>query len=155
MTPIFKSGNVGQYNNYRPISVLPTISKILEKIVYSRLLNFLDSEHILYNYQLGFRKNRSIQMALSILVDRIQQCISKKQYVIGTFIDLSKAFDLVNHKILLKKLYHYGIRGHALEWINNYLTDRTQYVVYNNGTSHHGTVLMGVPQGSILGPLLF
>ena len=155
VTPIFKSGNVGQYNNYRPISVLPTISKILEKIVYSRLLNFLDSEHILYNYQLGFRKNRSTQMALSILVDRIQQCISKKQYVIGTFIDLSKAFDLVNHKILLKKLYHYGIRGHALEWINNYLTDRTQYVVYNNGTSHHGTVSMGVPQGSILGPLLF
>ena len=70
MTPIFKSGNVGQYNNYRPISVLPTISKIIEKIVYSRLLNFLDSEHILYNYQLGFRKNRSTQMALSILVDR-------------------------------------------------------------------------------------
>ena len=119
------------------------------------ILNFLDSEHILYNYQLGFRKNRSTQMALSILVDRIQQCISKNQYVIGTFIDLSKAFDLVNHKILLKKLYHYGIRGHALEWINNYLTDRTQYVVYNNGTSHHGTVSMGVPQGSILGPLLF
>ena len=75
--------------------------------------------------------------------------------MIGTFIDLSKAFDLVNHKILLNKLYHYGIRGHALEWVNNYLTDRNQYVVYNNGPSHHGTVSMGVPQGSILGPLIF
>ena len=90
-------------------------------------------------------------MTLSILVDRIQQYIEKqKQYVIGTCIDLGKAFGLVNHKILLNKLYPYGIRGHALEWISNYLTDRTQYVVYNNGIYPHDTVSMVVPQGSIV-----
>lgn len=153
--PIFKSGDPTKFNNYRPISILPSISKIFEKIIYTRIVNYLERENVLYKYQFGFRKNHSTQMALSILIDQLHNSINCKKYVLGVFLDLSKAFDLVNYNILFSKLEHYGIRGHGLKLIKDYLNEREQYVQYNTKKSPHGHINMGVPQGSILGPLLF
>ena len=110
---------------------------------------------MLYKYQFDFRKGYSTNFAMITLIDKISQALAKGNYVLGIFLDLSKAFDTVNHSILWKKLKFYGIRGIALHWILNYLSDKSQYVEYNNDTSEMKTVTCGVPQGSILDPLLF
>ena len=153
--PIYKGGPKNEIGNYRPISVLPSFSKIFEKLVYKRLYNYITKLDILIPNQYGFRPSHSASMALLDLYDKLSENIENRKYVIGIFIDLQKAFDTVNHDILLKKLHHYGIRGIALKWFSNYLSDRTQYVSINNVSSDLKSICCGVPQGSILGPLLF
>ena len=153
--PIFKSGDSSIFSNYRPVSVLPLFSKILERLMYNRLLAFINEHGLLYKFQFGFRTLHSPNLALIILVDRISQALENGEYVLGLFLDFSKAFDTVNHSILFKKLEFYGIRGIALSWFQSYLTGRVQYVEYENINSNRDVITCGVPQGSILGPLLF
>ena len=153
--PIFKKGAPSSVNNYRPISILSTINKIFEKLLYSRLINYIDKFQLLYKYQYGFRKNHSTDHALIELVDQIRFSIDNNQMTGGIFVDLSKAFDTVNHEILIGKLEHYGIRGKALELFKSYLYDRKQYVQIKNCKSDTRSISCGVPQGSVLGPLLF
>ena len=153
--PLFKSGDTMLFSNYRPVSVLPVFSKILERLMYNRLLDFINKNNILYLYQFGFRANHSPNLALLFLVDKLSNALESGDYVLGLFLDFSKAFDTVNHDILYFKLEHYGIRGTALDMFKSYLSNRYQYVVYNDVQSEHKNITCGVPQGSILGPLLF
>jgi len=153
--PIYKSDDKKLVSNYRPISVLPVFSKILERLLYNRVLEFINKHNILSPQQYGFRKKVSTSMALLDLVDKISLSIENNENTIGIFLDLSKAFDTVNHNILLNKLFHYGIRGTAHDWFKNYLANRYQYVYLNDTQSNILPITCGVPQGSILGPLLF
>ena len=155
ITPVYKSDDHKSFGNYRPISILPIFSKILERIIYNRLLTYLDKMHILSSNQYGFRKNYSTYMALIELIDSLSHSIDNNEYTIGIFVDLSEAFDTVDHKILISKLNHYGIRGTPLMWFEDYLSDRKQTVKFRETISSKITVTCGVPQGSILGPLLF
>ena len=153
--PLFKSGDKSLFTNYRPVSVLPVFSKLLKRIVYNRLINFLNKNDILSRNQYGFRKNYSTAHALIQLYDKISSALDNKKVTVGLFIDLSKAFDTVNHEVLLDKLEHYGVRGIALQWFKSYLSCRKQFVQYNSYNSSLLRITCGVPQGSILGPLLF
>ena len=118
-------------SNYRPISILSFFSKIFEKLMYNIVNNFLYKNDIIYKYQFGFRKNHSTQHAINTLVDRITSSLDSGDLVIGVFLDLKKAFDTVDHQILITKLFSYGIRGNTLKWFQSYLTDRSQYVTYD------------------------
>jgi hypothetical protein len=153
--PIYKAKEHDQFSNYRPISLLPTISKILERVVHKRVYGFLNSNNVFYSSQYGFRSNHSTIDALTEFVQDTLNAFENHEYTLGIFLDLSKAFDTIDHSILLKKLEHYGIRGIALEWFRSYLSERTQYVSYNNTISDMKCITCGVPQGSVLGPLLF
>ena len=155
MVPIFKAGDSSALTNYRPISVLTFFAKVFEKIVYNKLLNFISDNNILYDHQYGFRKGRSTQQAIITLVDKVTKSQDIGDIVITLLIDLKKAFDTIDHRILLRKLYSYGIRGSMLKWMESYLTDRSQYVVIDGKVSQTRGIKCGVPQGSILGPLLF
>ena len=115
------------FSNYRPISLLSTFSKILERLVYNRLLDFLERYKILNKYQFGFRRKHSTYMALIILLENLTKALENGESAIGIFLDFQKAFDIGNHSILLDKLYIYGIRGPALSWITSYLSNRCQY----------------------------
>ena len=153
--PLYKSDDPHQFNNYRPISILPMISKIFEKLVYSRSSKFLKKHDILYKYQFGFRESHSTDLSLNIVNNFISSAFENKHFALGIFLDFSKAFDTVNFNILLSKLSFYGIRGTPLKWFESYLSNRTQHVICNDTVSNNKVISTGVPQGSILGPLLF
>ena len=153
--PIYKADNPMLFSNYRPISILPFFSKILEKLMYKRLINYLEKHSILSSNQFGFRSRHSTTMAVLSLAESIQNAIDQHKTTIGVYLDLSKAFDTVNHEILISKLEHYGIRGVPLQWFKNYLSNRLQYVQIKDCKSKKMTVKCGVPQGSVLGPVLF
>ena len=156
VVPIFKNkGSNLQCNNFRPISLLSNINKIYEKLMYTRLYNFLDIHNCIYNLQFGFREKHSTNHALFSITEKIREALDKNNFACGIFIDLQKAFDTVNHNILLQKLNHYGIRGVANSWLKSYLSDRKQYVSINGFESNTQNINVGVPQGSVLGPLLF
>ena len=155
VTPIYKSDDKLAVTNYRPISVLPVLSKILEKIMYLRLTEFITANQLLSDKQYGFRENHSTALALLDLTDKISRQIDEKKHSLGIFIDLSKAFDTLDHHILIRKLEYLGIRGLALQWFESYLSNRTQFVNINKTASARLFIRCGVPQGSILGPLLF
>ena len=155
ITPVYKKDDTELFENYRPISTLPIFAKKFEKIIYSRLYKFFTSKGILHDRQFGFRKSHSTSHALNYSVDIIKKSIEKGDHVLGIFIDLSKAFDTIDHEILLEKLYNYGIRGNALLLLKSYLSNRKQYVSFLGEISDQLAVIFGVPQGSCLGPLLF
>ena len=153
--PLFKKGDDSDICNYRPISLLSSLSKILEKLIFTRTINFLNLHNVFTNSQFGFRQKHSTIHALLKFIDHAAHTIDNHSHLIGIFLDFSKAFDTINHEILLYKLSHYGIRGKALEWFRSYLQNRKQYVSLNEYSSSLEFIKCGVPQGSLLGPLLF
>jgi hypothetical protein len=142
-------------DNYRPISLLNCFGKILERLVYNQMLKFIDKFKIIYLHQYGFRKWHSTSLALIEIVDSIKHSLDKGDITFGFFLDIRKAFDSINHEILLRKLDHYGFRGHASKFITSYLSNRKQFTVVNDTNSQTHCINYGVPQGSILGPLFF
>ena len=155
VVPIFKKGDALLVNNYRPISLLTSLSKILEKLVYSRTIKFLLDKNVFSDSQFGFREKHSTSHAILNFLDNVARATDNHLHTIGILLDFSKAFDTINHEILLRKLHHYGIRGVALKWFESYLYNRQQFVCINNFNSSTKSLACGVPQGSILGPLLF
>ena len=153
--PVHKKDEKLESNNYRPISLLSSISELYEKAMYIRLTNFLRKDKVLFSYQFGFRNNYSTNRALIGLTEMIRNALDNGNFACGVFIDLQKAFDSVNHDILLSKLNHYRNRGVAFDWFKSYLSDKTQYATIDNKRSEIQTNKYGVPQGSILGHLLF
>lgn len=153
--PIYKSGDRHNPTNYRPISVLSTLSKILEKILNRRLIDYLDSKNLLAQNQFGFRANKSTEDAVLEVTGNIIENINRRQFSIGIFIDLTKAFDTVSVPILISKLYNIGVRGVVLDMFKSYLSNRKQRIKIGNYISQDESITYGVPQGSVLGPTLF
>ena len=153
--PIYKGGDTTEVSNYRPISLISNFAKILEKIVAIRLEKFLLNNNILSEKQFGFRKNHSTVHPMTLLLNKAASVLNSKKHMILIFCDLQKAFDTCDISILLKKLSKIGIRGVELEWFRSYLTDRRQFVEINGTCSNLLDIMIGVPQGSILGPILF
>ena len=160
VVPLFKAKNTEILNNYRPISLLITVSKILEKLIYTRTYNFLSKTDQLYVSQYGFRQNHSCNDAVNELSMQILKNLEEDKYTVSIFLDLSKAFDTLDHDILLEKMSRYGIRGHTNDWFRSYLEDRTIKCKLSNESgkkifSNPFNLKFGTPQGSCLGPLLF
>ena len=162
VTPIPKITSPQSPNDYRPISVLPTLSKMFEKVIYSRFYSFVTSNCILSPQQYGFRTNHSTELAISAIYDDMictrDDMICTKDNKLTTcalFLDLSKAFDCVDHKILLEKLFYYGVKGTPLKLLASYLDNRFQCTKIGDTKSSFLNVTCGVPQGSVVGPLLF
>ena len=156
VTPIYKAGDNSDVSNYRPISVLPCSSKILERLMYNRLYKYLKENNILYEKQFGFQSGYSTNNAIVQLVDKIYDSSEKEQFTLGVFIDLSKAFDTVDHSILLKKINFYGITDKNLAWFESYLSNRKHYMeIGENSKTDLKHVTCGVPHRSILRQLCF
>ena len=152
---MFKGEDPTMYANYRPVSVLPVLSQIFERVIRARLMRFLERHRVVIPGQYGFRAGHSTAMAVLDMVERVRGAWGKGNAALGVFVDLKKAFDTVDHEVLLAKLEHYGVREGALGLLRDYLGDRGQYVVYGGFESERGQVRCGVPQGSVLGPLFF
>ena len=155
VTPIYKSDDKSDPNSYRPISLLSNFNRIFEKLMYSRMESFIEQNNLLSPFQYGFRKAHSTQHAILDIVNAIQTNMDKRLFSCGVFVDLKKAFDTVDHHILLQKLNHYGFRGIVNEWFSSYLKGRTQTTQIDSHISGKIDTTCGVPQGSVLGPLLF
>jgi retron-type reverse transcriptase len=155
VVPVYKAGDPLSCDNYRPIALVKSFSKILEKIVQINLVNHLEINKLLFPHQYGFLKNKSTEHTLLHIVNHISESLNAGNYTIGVFLDLKKAFDVVNHDILLAKLPKYGIADTALDWFRSYLSGRSQIVDINNNLSQSRSVDMSVIQGSLLGPTLF
>ena len=155
ITPVYKKGNAEEIENYRPISTLSIFGKIFEKLIYTRIYSFVSSQGIISKTQFGFRQSHSTSHAVNYSVNLITNSLKQKHHVLGIFIDLSKAFDTIDHATLLIKLEGYGIRGIVNDLIKSYLTNRLQYTEMLGEKSDTLRIQFGVPQGSILGPLLF
>lgn len=153
--PLYKKDKADNIENYRPIALLSIFDKLLEKLMFKRLYYFLTNFDILIPEQFGFRQNYSTSMSVIHFSDYIFKQMEIGKLCCGIFMDLSKAFDTIDHRILLKKLSVYGIRGLPLQWFHNYLSERKQYVMVDGVESTNLNVNIGVPQGSVLGPLLF
>ena len=153
--PVHKDGSKHNVNNYRPISILSTYSKIFEKVMYSQLSNYFEYKNIFNKNQYGFRSNKSTTQAMLSLLRDVYSSLDNENLYFSIFLDLKKAFDSVSHTILLSKLSHYGVRGAPLSWFRFYLSGRTQRVFVNGETSCKRAVTCGVPQGSVLGGLCF
>ena len=153
--PLFKKGSKTDPSNYRPISLLPLLSKVFERVVLSQTEEFLSLNKVLYDYQSGFRKNHSTDTCLSFLNDKIVKGFDEGLVTGMILIDLQKAFDTINHDILLKKLSIIGFSDHTVKWFQSYLSNRKFMVNLENSFSEVSNISCGVPQGSILGPLLF
>ena len=155
ISPLFKSGDRQNIDNYRPISILNIMSKVTERVVYNQLSEYFETNNLFSNSQYGFRKRRSTKDAVPKLSDDIRTAMDNGYLTGALFLDLRKAFDTVNHGCLLQKLPYYGILGAELNWITSYLFHRSQIVNFDGVTSDEEYITHGVPQGSILGPLLF
>ena len=155
VTPIFKSGDKDNISNYRPISILPVFSRFLERIMHNRVCNHLESKGLLYEKQFGFQRYNSAEHAILQYTRDITDSFEKGEYTLGVFIDLSKAVDTVDHHILIKNFQCYETDGTALKWFKSYLSNRKQHISSQNVSENCLDITCGVPQGSILGPLLF
>ena len=153
--PLYKKDDNKLFGNYRPISLLSSISKVFEKILFDQLYDYLITNGLLFESQCGFRKQHSTELAALELTDRIRREMDQDKIPFSVFLDLSKAFDTLNHHIWLSKLEYYGIKSIALQWFKSYLTQRQQFVEYQEVCSSTRELETGVPQGSVLGPLLF
>lgn len=153
--PLYKKNNPANVENYRPLSILSTFSKILEKIVSRQLVNFFEKYDLFNEHQHGFRKGHSTSTAIIEFLNSLYHCLDRGRSCLGIFLDLSKAFDLVDHARLLDKLDYYGVRGVPLQWFRTYLCNRPQSVEVNDAVSGTLMTSRGVPQGSVLGPLLY
>ncbi len=155
VTPIYKKGPKDDKNNYRPISILSVLSKVIERHVSNALCNYLHEYNLVHEHQSGFRRQHSCQTALTKLIDDCLYAIDHGEIVGTVLLDLTKAFDLVNHDILLSKLDIYKLDGNSLAWFQSYLNNRSQQVSVGSQLSESMPIHSGVPQGSVLGPLLF
>ena len=155
VSPIYKQGKKNVVSNYRPISVLCAMSKVFERIMCNRLVDFMNKFNLLFKDQYGFRKGYSTDLAIIRITNYILKALDDRNHVIGVYMDLAKAFDTLNHNVLIAKLDHLGIRGPALNWFKSYLSERDQMVKYDGVFSEKCKISYGVPQGSILGPILF
>jgi len=163
--PLHKKGDKYDMNNYRPISIIPVFAKILERLMYNRITSFLYENKILSEAQNGFRKGKSIDTAVQSYIERIQKALDNRLHTIGLFIDLSKAYNVLNHNLLLEKLSYYSITGSTNLWFRFYLFHRKQFIEISQSNTSNGEVNtygsssldieQGVSQGSVLGPLLF
>ena len=153
--PIYKSGKHCSPNNYRPISLLSPVSKVFEGLISKRLLGFLNENNIIADQQFGFGKKHATTHVVTDVYTQISNNLDVKKHTCIILLDLRKAFDTVNHSILLQKLEKYGIRGNVLQFFQSYLSKRLQFVFVNSYKSHEKEVKCGIPQGSNLGPILF
>ena len=155
VVPVYKKDNNTNLSNYSPISLLPSMSKIFEKVILEQLFTYLEDNNLIHRHQYGFRKHHSTEYAALHIVDYLYYKLDLKKIPINLYLDLSKAFDSLSHEILLRKLQHYGICGAAIILMASYLKIRKQFVQFDGYKSDMKTICNGVPQGSILGPLLF